>query len=178
MSRIHRSLVPLRLAAILLLALVSSSCDLEGLTGPEGPPGPAGPEGPRGQDGPAGPTGGSSWVVGETNTVSWSRYANTGLGSGFVARVVDDRITQAVVDGGSIQVFIRRRIGSLTGWFPLPYVEALPSATPLGFVEFTFSHGSHQTGTGLSGGFWLYAKNAPSSYTPPQRFRYVIYSPE
>lgn len=148
--------IPVRLAALLLLALVSASCDLEGLTGPEGPPGPAGPEGPRGQVGPPGPSSGASFLVGEVTQADWLPF-----GSGVTARVLDPRITQAVFDEGSVQVFRLTLVAGQTGWYPLPHQQ--------GTLEYTFSL--------LPGAIRLVVFNAPANFTSFSRYRYVIFPP-
>lgn len=170
MSRLRPSPVALRLAAILLLALISSSCDLEGLTGPEGPPGPAGPEGPRGQVGPPGPASGTSFLVGEADlrNSDFVPY-QWGTESGIVAVISDPRITQSVVDEGAILAYTTKTVSvggsSFIGWTPLPYHALMPSGA---LAEYTFQF--------RQGELRILLTNVTGIARVP--IRYIIFPPE
>ncbi len=172
----------IRLVAILLLVVTTSSCDLEGLTGPEGPPGP---EGPRGMQGPPGAAASITSVTinleeqdfDRLTDWSWFQGAGWVLGSARTAFIPDPRITEAVVEGGAILVFMRMPKFSPEGtyvWIPLPFrYDAFggggqPVRT---FVyqfipgELRIAHIEQPLGT------------QPLQPIPPQTFRYVIIPP-
>jgi len=95
-----------------MLSLIFTGCSKKGDTGPAGPQGPAGTNGTNGQDGNANVAGSNSVAVS-----NWS-YDNTT--NAWTAQLQWPSITQAIVDKGSVQVFIGN---GTAAWSALTYVD-------------------------------------------------------
>jgi hypothetical protein len=129
MKKINNLLLVLTAAALLL-----SSCGKNGDPGPQGPAGPTGATGPAGPTGATGATGTanviySAWVTPATYTKDtvFSTYH-------FYADIAASKITQDVLDKGTVIVY-----GKLDGYTTTIWPAAQVSALP---IVVTYTEGS------------------------------------
>ncbi|MFI5162226.1 MAG: hypothetical protein ACHQHN_13180 [Sphingobacteriales bacterium] len=128
----------LLLLAIAFMMIVASSCGKSGNPGPQGPIGPTGPTGTTGTAGIAGSNGtngatGSTGATGTANVIysDWytpSSYTkDTIFGTyHFYANKAASKITQAILDNGSVLVY-----GKLDGYTPVIWPTNQVSELPI-----------------------------------------------
>ena len=173
----------LLLLAIAFMMLVASSCGKNGNPGPQGPIGPTGPTGATGTAGTAG-TAGATGPTGATGTANviysdWytpSTYTKDTIFSTyhFYADKAATKITQAILDNGTVLVF-GKLDGYVTSVWPTNQVAELP-------IEITYMNGATQNIDSWSALITLgnvridlaSSSNAYGSISNAHQFRYVI----
>jgi hypothetical protein len=117
--------------------LLITSCGKNGAVGPQGPTGPTGPQGPAGSTGSAGTNGtnGATGATGATGTANVIYSAWTAPASytkdtifstyHFYANIAASKITQAILDNGTVLVYGKLDGYTATIW-PTSQVSALP----------------------------------------------------
>jgi hypothetical protein len=170
----------LLLVAIAFMMLVASSCGKNGNPGPQGPIGPTGPTGATGTAGSNGATG-STGATGTANVIysNWTTpttyVKDTVFGTyHFYANITATKITQAILDNGTVLVY-----GKLNGYvstvWPTNQVAQLP-------IEIAYMDGAVQNIDSWSALCTLgnvridltSSANAYGSISNAHQFRYVI----
>lgn len=136
--------------AAMLLSLTFAGCTKKGDTGPQGPAGTNGTNGKDGKDGNANVAG--------TNTVTLQFSDWTANGNFYYVDLTSSVITQAIVDYGSVQVFMLQ--GNNT-WSPLPFVYGLGGAP---VIEYSFTAGAVRLVFGNSDGSALQYQPSTSTF--------------
>ena len=179
----------LLLLSIAFMVLVLASCGKDGKIGPTGAIGATGPTGPQGVAGTNGTNGvkgvtGSTGVTGATGTANviysdWimptSYTKDTVFGTyHFYADITASKITQAILDNGTVIVF-----GKLDGYNPIIWPTDQVSALP---IEITYMNGATQNIDSWSSLITLgnvridlaSSSNAYGSISNAHQFRYVV----
>jgi hypothetical protein len=166
--------------------LLTASCGKDGAVGPTGPIGPTGPQGTAGTAGTNGTNGatGAIGVTGATGTANviysdWvtpATYTKDTVFSTyhFYADIPASKITQAILDNGSVLVY-----GKLDGYNPVIWPTAQVSILP---IEITYMNGTTQNIDSWSALCTLgnvridlaSSSNAYGSISNAHSFRYVI----
>jgi hypothetical protein len=135
MKRVNYLLMLLAVGVLLI-----TSCGKNGAVGPQGPTGPTGPQGPAGSTGSAGTNGtngstGATGATGATGTANviysaWTTpasYTKDTIFSTyhFDANIPAAKITQAILDNGTVLVYGKLDGYTATIW-PTSQVSALP----------------------------------------------------
>ena len=115
----------LKVAVVLLTAVMTISCSKDGAMGPQGPAGLDGTNGTNGTNGATGATGangtnganGNANVIG-TNTITVTSWTSAVGGSLWSTSLSATGITQSIVDKGIVCVFIGDTSGA---WTAMPY---------------------------------------------------------
>jgi hypothetical protein len=174
------------LFAFIAAAVIFVSCGKDGAVGPAGPAGRTGPTGPAGTNGTAGATGtngatGSTGATGTANVIysDWTTpliYTKTTVfgTTHFSAIIPASKITQAVLDNGTVLVY-----GKLNGYNPVIWPTDQVSVLP---IEITYMNGTTQNIDSWSGLVTLgnvtidlaSSSNAYGSIANAHQFRYVI----
>ena len=155
-------------AAVMLFA---SSCGKDGAVGPQGPIGATGPTGPTGSTGATGSANViySAWVTPATYTKDtiFSTYH-------FYANIAATKITQAILDHGTVIVYGKLDGYTTTIW-PTDQVSALPIAITYeeGATTYTDTWSSLVTLGNVKIDF-VDDKNLYGSISNAHQFRYVI----
>lgn len=158
----------LKVAVVLLTAVMTMSCSKDGAMGPQGNAGPQGIAGTNGTNGANGTNGinGNANVLGSdpfsTTTSNWTSYSG---GTFWTANLTGaSSITQNIVDKGIVMVFRKYTSNGATEWSPLP--------DTIGNVNISFNYGL--------GYITFYAQSTNfTAITNPGAitFRYVVISP-
>ena len=176
----------LLLLSIAFMLLVMASCGKDGKIGPTGAIGATGPTGPQGVAGTSGTNGatGAVGVTGATGTANviysdWvtpSSYTKDTIFSTyhFYADITASKITQAILDNGSVIVY-----GKLDGYNPIIWPTDQVSALP---IEITYMSGATQNIDSWSSLITLgnvridlaSSSNAYGSISNAHSFRYII----
>jgi hypothetical protein len=115
----------LLLAAIAFMTIVLASCGKDGAVGPQGPAGPAGPAGTTGVAGPTGATGTANVIYSAWTTPStYTKTTQFGTVE-FSANITASKITQDILDNGTVLVFGKLDGYTTTIW-PTNQVAQLP----------------------------------------------------
>jgi len=176
----------LLLLSIAFMILVLASCGKDGKIGPTGAigaTGPTGAQGVAGTNGTNGPTGsiGATGATGTANVIysDWvtpSSYTkDTVFGTyHFYADITASKITQAIVDNGTVIVY-----GKLDGYNPTIWPTNQVSALP---IEITYMNGATQNIDSWSSLITLgnvridlaSSSNAYGSISNAHSFRYIV----
>jgi len=165
------------LFAFIASALIFTSCGKDGAVGPQGPAGPTGPTGTTGTTGVAGPTGatGTANVIYSDWTTPATYTKTTVFGTThFTAAIPASKITQAILDNGTVIVY-----GKLDGYVSTIWPTAQVSALP---IEITYMIGTTQNIDSWSALCTVgnvnidlaSSANAYGSISNAHQFRYVI----
>jgi hypothetical protein len=162
----------LMLSAVVMLFV--SSCGKNGAVGPQGP------TGPNGATGPAGPTG-STGATGSANVIysAWTTpasYTKDTIFSTyhFYANIAATKITQAILDNGTVIVY-----GKLDGYTTTIWPTAQVSALPIiityteGTTVYTDTFSSLITPGNIKVDF-MDDKNLYGGISNAHQFRYII----
>jgi hypothetical protein len=177
----------LLLLSIAFMVLILASCGKDGAVGPQGPVGATGPTGPTGATGAAGTNGtnGATGATGATGTANviysdWITPASytktTVFGTDhFSANIAASKITQSILDNGTVIVFGKLDGYTTTIW-PTSQVSPLP-------ISITYQLG----GTTIYNDTWsalvtlgniqidfVDNQNYYSSISNAHQFRYII----
>jgi hypothetical protein len=167
----------LLLLSIIFMLLVMASCGKDGAVGPKGATGPTGPQGPAGTTGTVGATGttGTANVIYSDWTTPPSYKKDTVFGTYHLyADIPASKITQAILDNGTVLVF-----GKLDGYvstvWPTAQVSPLPIliSYQLGGITYTDTWSALVTLGNVRIDF-VDDQNYYNSVSNAHQFRYII----
>lgn len=170
----------------MVFLLFAASCGKNGAVGPVGPAGPQGPASPAGTNGTAGTSGaaGATGATGATGTANviysdWitpTTYTKDTVFSTYhlFANIAASKITQAILDNGTVIVF-----GKLDGYVSTVWPTAQVSPLPINitYQEGTTTYTDTWTALTTFGNIkidFVDDKNLYNSISNAHQFRYVI----
>lgn len=171
------------LFTIMAVAIIFTSCGKDGAVGPAGPAGAVGPVGPTGSAGTNG-TNGATGATGATGTANviysnWytpATYTQTTIFGtiNFTADIPATKITQAILDKGSVLVY-----GKLNGYNPVIWPTDQVSQLPIAINYMSGTTPNLDTWSALCtvGNVRITLTSSINAYTNisnAHQFRYII----
>jgi hypothetical protein len=157
-----------------VVVLFAASCGKNGAVGPQGPQGAIGATGPSGPTGPKGNTGTANVIYSDWYTPATYTKDTVFSTYHFYANIAASKITQAVLDSGTIVVY-GRLDGYTSSIWPTAQISALPILITYqeGATTYTDTWSSLVTLGNVQIDF-VDNKNLYGSISNAHQFRYVI----
>lgn len=160
--------------AFVAAALIFTSCGKDGAVGPVGPAGTTGPTGAVGTAGPTGATGTANVIYSDWTTPPTYTKTTVFGSTQFSANIAASKITQAILDNGTVLVY-----GKLDGYITTIWPTAQVSQLPIVITYDSNSTAQIDTWSALAtvGNIEITLVNNTNVYgsiSTAHQFRYVI----